>query len=49
MCPGPLIWFDAPPDAAILECATCGYIVITGTPNDARHTEAGLLREGLAQ
>jgi len=48
MCPGPLIRFDAPPDAAILECATCGYVVITGSFHDARHAETDLLREGIA-
>ena len=48
MCPGPLIWYDAPPDAAILECASCDYIVVTGTFHDERHANADLLREGMA-
>lgn len=46
-CTGPLVWFEAPPDAAILECAQCGYIVVTGTPHDDRHANTDLLREGL--
>jgi hypothetical protein len=31
-CPGPLVWFDVPgdPPAAILECAACPYIVVSG-------------------
>lgn len=47
-CQGPLIWFDVPPDNAILECAHCGYIVVTGSLNDARHASAEILREGLS-
>lgn len=45
MCAGPLIWFDAP-GGAILECA-CGYVVISGGFNNARHAETPVLREGL--
>lgn len=47
MCPGPLVWFDAPPDAAILECAACGYIVATGSFHDARHALTPLMKEGI--
>ena len=48
MCEGPLIWFDAAEGGAILECAACGYVVITGGFNDDDHAETPVLREGLA-
>lgn len=49
-CEGPLIWFAVgdPEDSAILECAACDYLVITGGWNDAAHADTPLLREGLA-
>lgn len=57
-CPGPLIWCEANPSpaeanagrlpAAILECATCGYLIVTGTYHDEQHTDTPILREGLA-
>jgi hypothetical protein len=47
-CPGPLVWFDVTPDAAIVECARCGYFSITGSLLDEAHAAAPLLREGLA-
>ena len=57
-CAGPLVWFDAPPSpaetaagataAAILECATCGYLIVTGNVNDEAHSNVELLREGMA-
>jgi hypothetical protein len=45
-CPGPLIWHDVgePPDAAILECASCDYVIVTGALNDSRHERTPLLR-----
>lgn len=45
-CPGPLLWFDVgcPTDAAILECARCGYIIVTGNFNDVSHVETPILR-----
>ena len=48
-CPGPLIWFDADPlpdepRAAVLECATCGYVIATGSFHDERHAETALFR-----
>lgn len=48
-CPGPLIWFAVgqPEDAAILECAACPYVVVTGSFNDEAHAETELIREGL--
>jgi hypothetical protein len=46
-CPGPLIWFDAP-DGAILECACCGYVIVTGSFYDDEHADTDILREGLA-
>lgn len=49
MYPGPLVWFDAPPEAAILKCASCDYIIVTGSFHDGRHQDTPLLREGLAR
>jgi len=50
VCPGPLVWFAVgdPEDAAILECAACGYLVVTGGWNDHAHADTPVLREGLA-
>lgn len=48
-CEGPLVWFDAPDNAAILECAACDYVVVTGSFHDARHQDVPLMREGLAR
>ena len=47
-CEGPLVWFDAP-GGAILECARCGYVIVTGNINDARHAETPLIRQGLSR
>lgn len=47
-CQGPLIWYDAGPGMAILECAACGYIVVAGSLLDPPHVDVPLLREGLA-
>lgn len=55
-CPGPLIWYETSMPctctndhpAAILLCATCGYIVITGGWNDDAHKDTEVMREGLA-
>ena len=48
-CPGPLIWFSVgiDEDAAILECAACGYVIVTGNFNDRCHAETPTMREGL--
>lgn len=48
MCEGPLIWFSVDAGGAILECACCGYIVVSGNLNDEQHAETPLLTEGLA-
>lgn len=55
-CDGPLIWYETTMPctcenghpAAILHCATCGYIVTTGGYNDAAHADTEVMREGLA-
>ena len=49
-CSGPLIWFDidSDPPSAVLECATCGYVVTTGNFHDEAHADTPLLREGIA-
>ena len=48
-CPGPLVWFaveatERDQAAAILECSSCPYVVVTGSFNDPcahRHAAAG--------
>lgn len=57
-CDGPLVWFDAGtaacPDcgdesqAAVLECAACGYVVTTGNWHDDAHQSTPVMREGMA-
>lgn len=47
-CTGPLIWYDVAAGGALLECACCGYLIVAGSFNDARHAETPLRREGLA-
>lgn len=49
-CPGPLVWFQVgdPEDAAILECNTCDYLIVTGNWHDLSHHDTPLLREGLS-
>lgn len=49
-CPGPLIWYTVPSledgiteVAGILECP-CGYLIVTGTFNDAAHANTPVLR-----
>lgn len=53
-CPGPLIWYSVPDNdghedaaGAVLECATCPYVIVAGSFNDDAHTDTPLLREGL--
>ncbi len=46
VCPGPLVWFqvgEPEPDAGILECNACDYLIVTGNFNDERHHETPLL------
>lgn len=45
-CPGPLIWFPCE-GGAVLECATCGHVTVTGNFNDATHAGTDLIREGV--
>jgi hypothetical protein len=47
-CEGPLVWFDAAEGGAVLECARCDYITVTGNFNDEAHAYTSLMREGLA-
>ncbi len=47
-CPGPLVWFpvdetSAWEPAGILKCATCDYLIVTGTFNDDAHVGTPLL------
>lgn len=50
VCEGPLVWFDVAASghestaAAILECATCDYVITTGNFNDEAHQDTPLLR-----
>jgi hypothetical protein len=49
-CTGTLIWYTVPADtrfsseAAIAYCSHCAYIVVTGSPLDARHAESPVVR-----
>lgn len=49
-CTGTLIWFPVPADhrfsseAAIALCSDCGYIVVTGSLLDERHTDSPVIR-----
>ncbi|WP_116051894.1 hypothetical protein [Amycolatopsis palatopharyngis] len=48
-CPGPLVWFSVGAlveEHAILECATCDYLIVTGNWNDPAHAGTPVLREG---
>lgn len=40
------MWFDVgePPDAAVLECNVCGYLIVTGQFNDEAHADTPVLR-----
>ena len=29
-----MIWYDVEPDSAILECAACDYLIVSGNFND---------------
>lgn len=47
VCPGPWIWYPCT-DGAILHCATCRDITVTGDFIDQAHTGTPVLMEGLA-
>jgi hypothetical protein len=56
ICPGPLVWFDvdcgpgccelADPDMmhGLMECGSCGYLIVTGNFNDQEHAYTPVLR-----
>lgn len=49
LCTGTLLWFCVPEDgrfleAAVIECSECGYIVVTGSFLDERHTGVPVMR-----
>lgn len=48
VCEGPLVWFGVLAGGALLECACCGYLVVSGSLFDRAHTSTPLLSEGLA-
>jgi hypothetical protein len=47
ICYGPLIWY-ACTGGAVLHCAACGHITVTGNWNEPEHMYAEILREGVA-
>lgn len=50
-CPGPIVWYEIAPEAgggAVLHCAACDQVTVTGNPMDVRHRTTRLLREGTA-
>lgn len=44
MCDGPLIWYDTDGYGAVLHCASCGHLTVTGNPNDDRHQDTPLMK-----
>lgn len=47
-CEGPLVWFDVNDGGAVLECAACGYVIVSGNFHDQAHAYTPIMREGLA-
>lgn len=45
-CPGPWVWYPCS-IGAVLHCATCSQITVTGNFNDHAHTHTPLLSEGV--
>lgn len=45
-CPGPWVWYPCT-NGAVLHCATCSQITVTGNFNDLAHTHTPLLSEGV--
>lgn len=45
-CAGPFIWY-ACEGGAILHCAACGHITVTGNWNEPAHAHTGVLMEGI--
>jgi len=45
-CLGPWIWYPCS-NGAVLHCATCGEITVTGNFNDHAHTDTPLMSEGV--
>lgn len=45
-CPGPLVWhdLDGEPPAAVLDCASCDYVIATGGFNDTAHAGTEVLK-----
>lgn len=53
-CEGPLVWFDVSAfkhrtckhehAACVIECAKCGYIVMSGNYHDDAHARTDVLR-----
>lgn len=48
MCPGPLIWYHITTGGGVMECACCGYIVVSGNLIDDDHVETAVMREPTA-
>lgn len=46
-CPGPFIWYPAS-QGAVLLCATCRHLTVTGNWNQPEHAYTPILTEGLA-
>ena len=46
-CDGPFIWYPCE-GGAVLECAACTHLTVTGNWNRVDHALTPVLREGLA-
>jgi hypothetical protein len=46
MCDGPFIWYPCT-GGAVLHCAACGQITMTGNWNDEKHVGTPILTEGI--
>jgi len=46
-CDGPFIWYPCT-GGAVLHCAACGHITVTGNWNEPRHAHTPVLTEGVA-
>lgn len=45
-CPGPFVWYPCE-GGAVLLCATCGHLTVTGNPNAGDHADTPVLAEGV--
>jgi hypothetical protein len=44
MCEGPFIWYPCP-YGAVLHCARCGHITVTGNIYEYKHAQTPIIKE----